>query len=122
ASTADSTLQKINFGDSGSALLQHTSSINHTYQSAFNKTFYPTYVSSNSCGADSLQLSIIGFQKPILTFTKVTDTVCAGTNAQIIVNSTIPNSKFYWYSKQYIASDSSTRNISTSVNTSQQYT
>ncbi|MFX7879135.1 hypothetical protein ABTK13_22960, partial [Acinetobacter baumannii] len=59
ASTADSTLQKINFGDSGSALLQHTSSINHTYQSAFNKTFYPTYVSSNSCGADSLQLSII---------------------------------------------------------------
>ncbi|MFM9735677.1 hypothetical protein, partial [Streptomyces niveiscabiei] len=38
------------------------------------------------------------------------------------MNSTIPNSKFYWYSKQYIASDSSTRNISTSVNTSQQYT
>ncbi|WP_457831474.1 hypothetical protein, partial [Staphylococcus aureus] len=36
-STADSTLQKIYFGDSSSNFLLHTSSINHTYQSAFNK-------------------------------------------------------------------------------------
>ncbi|MBX9779533.1 MAG: gliding motility-associated C-terminal domain-containing protein [Chitinophagaceae bacterium] len=120
-STADSTLQKIYFGDSSSNFLLHTSSINHIYQSAFNKTFYPTYVSSNNCGADSLQLSIKGFQKPTLTFTKVTDTVCAGTNAQIVVNSSIANSKFYWYSKQYTVSDSSIRNIGTSLNSSQQY-
>ena len=120
-STADSILQKIYFGDSSLQFLQHTSSINHTYQSAFNKSFYPTYVSSNSCGADSLQLTIIGYQKPILAFTKVTDTVCAGSNGQMVVNSTIANSKFYWYSKQYTASDSSVRNISTNINATQRY-
>ena len=120
-STADSIIQKIYFGDSSTRFIQHTSSISHTYQSLNTKNFYPTYVSSNNCGTDSLKLTITGYQTPTIAFSKVTDTVCAGTTGQIVVNSSITNSKYYWYSKQYIVSDSSARNINTNINASQQY-
>jgi large repetitive protein len=105
----------IHYGDGKIDSTITATNFSYTYLGDSTQTYYPKLIVSNSCGMDSATATLSANQKPILQFISVPDSVCTGSTAQIKINSSLSTVKYYWGSKQLVASDS-TSNTYTTIN------
>ena len=89
----------------------HADTLLPAVQTNANGNYTVKVTDSKGCSSSG-NLSVQIDSTPIISISSITDTICSGTTGQINVNSSVPNSSFYWDAT--VVSGSVTGNTTTS--------